>query len=69
MELGALVALRLTALVFGLAGAELAEILRRPRDYVLEELEGNAAEGFTWTISDSQCNCLSNIDHIISVLK
>jgi hypothetical protein len=46
MELGALVALGLAAGVLGLAGAELAEILGGLGDDVLEELEGDAAEGF-----------------------
>ena len=46
VELGALVALGLAAGVLGLAGAELAEILGRLGNDVLEKLEGNTAKGF-----------------------
>lgn len=44
MELGPLVALRLPLRIPRLAGAELAEVLRRLGDGVLEELERHAAE-------------------------
>lgn len=47
MELGALVALRPARGVLGLPGAELAEVLGCLGDDILEELEGDAAEGFT----------------------
>jgi hypothetical protein len=46
MKFGALVAMWLTARIFGFSSAELAEILSRLRGYVVEELEGDAAEGF-----------------------
>jgi hypothetical protein len=48
VELGALVALGPAGGVLGLAGAELAEVLGRLGDYILEQLKGDAAEGFTW---------------------
>jgi hypothetical protein len=46
MELGTLVALGPAGGVLGLAGAELAEVLGRLGDYILEQLKGDAAEGF-----------------------
>jgi hypothetical protein len=48
VELGALVALRTTNGSLALAGAELAEVLCCFGDDIFEELEGDAAEGFTW---------------------
>ena len=48
MELGRLVALGPAGGVLGLAGAELAEVLGRLGNYILEQLKGDAAEGFTW---------------------
>jgi hypothetical protein len=48
VELGALVALGLAVGVLGLAGAELAKVLGRLGDDILEELKGDAAEGLTW---------------------
>lgn len=47
MKLGALISLRPTEVVLGLAGAELPEILGRLGHDVLEELECDAAEWFT----------------------
>lgn len=47
VELGGLVALRTTPGILGLAGAELAKVLGRLGDYILEELERDAAEWFT----------------------
>lgn len=44
MELGPLVALRLPLRIPRLAGAELAEVLRRLGNGVLEELKGHATE-------------------------
>lgn len=46
MELAPLIPLRQSAAILGLAGAELAEVFRRPGHGVLEELEGDAAERF-----------------------
>lgn len=48
MELGALVALRAAEIVLALARAELAEVLGSLGHNILEELEGDATEGFTW---------------------
>lgn len=45
VELGALVALWPAYIALGFAGAELAEVLSGLGDDVLEELEGDAAEG------------------------
>lgn len=50
VELGGLVALRLALGVPRLAGAELAEVLGRLGDGVLEELKGHAAEGCAWPV-------------------
>lgn len=47
VELGALVALGPAVGALGLAGAELAEVLSRLGADVVEELESDAAEGFT----------------------
>lgn len=47
MKFGALVSLRPTGGVLGLAGAELAEVLGRLGDDILEELNGDSAERFT----------------------
>lgn len=49
VELGALVALRPAVGALGLARAELAEVLCRLGADVVEELEGDAAEGFAWS--------------------
>lgn len=46
MELAPLVPLRLAPGVFGLAGAELAEVFGGAWDDVCEELHLHAAEGF-----------------------
>jgi hypothetical protein len=48
VELAPLVALGLAAVILGLARAELAKVLGRPGHRVLEELEGDTAEGFAW---------------------
>jgi hypothetical protein len=47
VELAPLVALRPAQVVLGLAGAELAEVLGGLGDYVGEELELDAAQGFS----------------------
>ena len=44
MKLAPFVALALASAVLGLAGAELAEVLRSTRHGVLEELKGNPTE-------------------------
>ncbi len=48
VELASLVPLALAAVVFGLACAELTEVLRGTRHYIFEELKGNATEGFPY---------------------
>jgi hypothetical protein len=50
MKLGALVALRPARGILGLASAELAEVFCGLGDDVFEELKGDAAEGFAWTV-------------------
>lgn len=49
MELGALVSLRLAHGGLGLAGAELAKVLCRARDDILEELEGDPTERLSYS--------------------
>lgn len=47
MKLGALVALRPSSRVFGLAGAELAEVFGSLGDYILEEFKRDATKRLT----------------------
>lgn len=49
MEFGTLVSLRFAHGGLGLAGAELAEVLRRARDDILEELEGDPTERLSYS--------------------
>lgn len=51
MELGALVSLRPAQRALVLAGAELTEVLGRPRDDILEQLKGYPAEGLAWKLA------------------
>lgn len=55
VELAILVALRPTVLVFGLAGAELTEVLSSTWYYIVEQLHFDAAERLTWAMSASAC--------------
>lgn len=48
MEFRALVTLGSTEMILGLSSAELTKVLGGLGDYIFEELEGDAAEWFTW---------------------
>lgn len=50
MELAALVALGLAAVVFGLAGAELAEVLGRLGNYIFEQFHLDPAQLLPWLL-------------------
>lgn len=59
VELGPLVALWSSQVILRLAGAELAEVLCRLGHDILEELEGDSAQGFTWKKKNKlDCRCL-----------
>ncbi len=60
MKLGPLIPLGPTQVVLGLSGAKLPEILRRPGNDVLEQLKGDAAEGFACQTRKLACSSFHN---------